>query len=65
MLEMRASCECCTQELPVDSKEAFICSFECTFCHQCAETALAFRCPNCSGELLRRPARKPPASEAS
>jgi len=35
---------------------AFICSFECTFCAECAD-ALDDRCPNCGGELMDRPAR--------
>ena len=31
MLELRPNCECCDKDLPPDSREAFICSFECTF----------------------------------
>jgi hypothetical protein len=31
MLELRPNCECCDKDLPPDSPEAFICSFECTF----------------------------------
>jgi len=46
-----------TRDLPPDSADARICSFECTFCRDCAETRLANRCPNCGGELLRRPIR--------
>jgi hypothetical protein len=34
-----------------------ICSFECTFCADCAERALKGKCPNCGGELARRPVR--------
>ena len=34
-----------------------MCSFECTFCRTCAETLLHSVCPNCSGELVRRPIR--------
>jgi hypothetical protein len=34
-----------------------ICSFECTFCRPCAETRLQGYCPNCGGELVRRPIR--------
>jgi uncharacterized protein len=34
-----------------------ICSFECTFCRTCAAERLAGRCPNCTGELVRRPIR--------
>jgi hypothetical protein len=61
MLELRPNCECCDRDLPPDSLQALICSFECTFCAECASTRLAGRCPNCGGELLRRPIR--PASK--
>jgi uncharacterized protein len=61
MLQLRPSCECCNQELPPDSIEARICSFECTFCASCAESVLGNLCPNCSGELVIRPRR--PASK--
>ena len=54
-LEMRISCERCTRRLDADG-EAFICSFECTFCAQCADE-LNSTCPNCGGELTRRPRR--------
>ncbi|HNC51045.1 MAG TPA: DUF1272 domain-containing protein [Accumulibacter sp.] len=57
MLELRPNCECCDCDLPPDSTEALICSFECTFCAACARDRLAGRCPNCGGELLRRPRR--------
>ena len=57
MLQLRPNCECCDRDLPPDSAEAVICSFECTFCRTCAETVLAGRCPNCGGELVRRPIR--------
>jgi hypothetical protein len=57
MLELRPNCECCDADLPPDSTEAFICSFECTFCAACATSKLAGTCPNCGGELLRRPVR--------
>jgi hypothetical protein len=57
MLEIRPNCECCDRDLPADSQEARICSFECTFCASCAEAVLAGRCPNCGGELVRRPIR--------
>jgi hypothetical protein len=57
MLELHPGCECCDKDLPPDSKEAMICSFECTFCRGCAETELEGRCPNCGGELVRRPIR--------
>ncbi len=57
MLELRPCCECCGTDLPGESNAAFICSFECTYCAACAQQTLAGRCPNCSGELVRRPAR--------
>ncbi len=57
MLQLRPNCECCNRDLPNDSLEARICSFECTFCASCAEERLGNVCPNCGGELLRRPIR--------
>ncbi|WP_416546560.1 DUF1272 domain-containing protein [Limnohabitans sp. DCL3] len=63
MLQLRPSCECCDKDLPPDSTEARICSFECTFCAACAESVLAGKCPNCGGELLARPRR--PAAKLS
>jgi hypothetical protein len=57
MLELRPGCECCDRDLPPDSDEARVCSFECTFCRHCAETVLHGRCPNCGGELVPRPHR--------
>jgi uncharacterized protein len=57
MLQLRPNCECCNADLPPDSRDAMICSFECTFCRICTEGVLKGRCPNCGGELLRRPIR--------
>lgn len=57
MLQLRPNCECCNRDLPPDSGEARICSFECTFCAACAEGVLGGACPNCSGELVVRPRR--------
>ena len=57
MLQLRPNCECCDRDLPPDSVDARICSFECTFCRSCAETVLGGRCPNCGGELVVRPRR--------
>ncbi len=59
MLELRPNCECCDKDLPPDSRDAVMCSFECTFCRNCAETKLGGKCPNCGGELLMRPVRPP------
>jgi hypothetical protein len=56
-LELRPNCECCDRDLPPDSREAYICTFECTYCLACAETRLGFICANCGGELTRRPIR--------
>jgi hypothetical protein len=57
MLALRPNCECCDADLPADSTAARICSFECTFCETCAQTRFDGRCPNCTGELVRRPIR--------
>jgi hypothetical protein len=57
MLDLRPNCECCDRDLPADSAEARICTFECTFCASCADGVLGGRCPNCSGELVARPRR--------
>ncbi|TWF54862.1 DUF1272 domain-containing protein [Neorhizobium alkalisoli] len=57
MLELRPNCECCDKDLPPESREAMICTFECTFCATCATDVLEGVCPNCSGELVRRPVR--------
>ena len=59
MLEMRPACERCGRALPPDSGDAVICSFECTFCSDCARGGLGGRCPNCGGALERRPTRIP------
>ena len=57
MLQLRPNCEACDRDLPPGGGEARICSFECTFCAACAETQFAGLCPNCGGELVRRPVR--------
>jgi hypothetical protein len=61
MLELRPNCECCDRDLPPASRDAMICTFECTFCADCARDVLKGTCPNCGGELVRRPVR--PASK--
>ena len=61
MLELRPSCEQCAHELPPDSVEAMICSYECTFCRSCVDEVLSNVCPNCGGGFERRPVR--PAHE--
>jgi uncharacterized protein len=58
MLELRPNCECCDKDLAADAADAMICTFECTFCADCAAHRLPGRnCPNCGGELVRRPIR--------
>jgi hypothetical protein len=63
MLELRPNCECCDTDLPPGSDQARICTFECTFCASCAEGKFAGVCPNCGGDLVRRPIRLPAALE--
>ncbi len=57
MLELRPNCECCNKDLPPDSTEAMICTFECTFCRDCVENKLNGVCPNCGGGFVPRPIR--------
>ena len=59
MLELRPNCECCDKDLPPESTEAMICTYECTFCTACTVTLLNFICPNCGGNLVERPVRTP------
>jgi hypothetical protein len=55
MLEMKEDCESCGSGLLHDG-DAFICSYECTFCPECT-SKMESKCPNCGGELLPRPKR--------
>ena len=57
MLELRPSCECCDRDLPPESPDARICTYECTFCAECVDARLAGVCPNCGGGFERRPVR--------
>ncbi len=57
MLELRPTCENCNKALPPDSLDARICSYECTFCANCAEDVLGNVCPNCGGGFQPRPIR--------
>ena len=54
-LEIRNKCERCEKSL-TPAGEAYICSYECTFCFSCAGN-MSLACPNCGGELVRRPRR--------
>ena len=55
-LEMRKKCESCSSMLN-DHSIAYICTYECTFCKPCTE-AMNQICPNCGGELVRRPRKQ-------
>jgi uncharacterized protein len=57
MLELRPSCECCDRDLPPESPDARICTYECTFCADCVEEVLHNVCPNCGGGFQPRPIR--------
>ena len=57
MLELRPNCELCDKDLPPDSLEARICSYECTYCADCVETVLFNVCATCGGGLSARPIR--------
>lgn len=61
MLRMKPTCERCSAALGLGD-QAFICSFECTYCPQCAQE-LALCCPNCQGQLALRPVRKSSPTE--
>lgn len=55
-LELRPDCELCGRDLPPNSTEARICSYECTFCVDCADKLFNV-CPNCGGNCEARPIR--------
>ena len=56
-LEIRPNCEHCNKDLPPDSTEVMICSFECTYCKPCIDEFIGDVCPNCGGNLVSRPIR--------
>ncbi len=58
MLLMKPNCETCKKDLPPDSRDAYICSYEDTFCEDCANNVHLNICPNCSGNFEKRPIRK-------
>lgn len=60
-LSLRPNCEYCDKDLPPDSVEARICTYECTFCAECVDNHLGNVCPNCGGGFAPRPVR--PANE--
>jgi hypothetical protein len=57
MLALRPNCELCDKDLPFNSEDARICSYECTFCATCVEEELLNVCPNCAGGFVPRPIR--------
>ncbi|HJV40323.1 DUF1272 domain-containing protein [Caulobacter sp.] len=57
MLELRPNCECCDANLPPASDAARICTFEHTFCADCADLRFGETCPDCGGGLVARPIR--------
>ncbi|MEK6421202.1 MAG: DUF1272 domain-containing protein [Burkholderia gladioli] len=57
MLEIRPTCEHCNVALAPDSRDARICSYECTFCATCVDQVLHDVCPNCGGGFEKRPVR--------
>lgn len=52
MTQFKDACEKCHTALPAQTN-AMCCSFQCTFCPDCA-TGLNHVCPNCGGELSAR-----------
>ena len=57
MLELRPNCELCDKDLPPESADARICSYECTYCAGCADGVLLNVCPTCGGGFAPRPIR--------
>lgn len=57
MLELRPNCEFCDRDLPADSADACICSYECSFCRECVGNVLQNVCPYCGGGFTARPLR--------
>ncbi len=57
LLELRPSCECCDIDLPPDSPDARICTFECTFC-----AAASTRCSAASARTAAATSRRHPAA---
>lgn len=56
MLELRPNCEICDRDLPPSAENAWICTYECTYCTECARELMNV-CPNCGGNLQPRPLR--------
>lgn len=56
-MEIRLNCEHCDKDLPNNSNEAMVCTFDCTFCKNCVDNVLQNVCPNCGGGFEKRPTR--------
>ena len=57
MLELRPNCECCDRDLPPDSRDAMICTLRMHVLRALRRRGARGKCPNCGGELVRRPVR--------
>jgi hypothetical protein len=57
MLQLRPVCENCGKNLPNEASDAMICTFECTYCAECAINLFNNVCPNCGGGFEKRPTR--------
>ncbi|WP_158965564.1 DUF1272 domain-containing protein [Chachezhania sediminis] len=57
MMVLKPNCECCNKDLPPESPDARICTYECTFCADCVDDVLGGVCPNCGGNFVPRPIR--------
>jgi uncharacterized protein len=58
MMDLKPGCECCDADLPPESADARICTYECTYCARCADE-MGGICKNCGGNLVVRPIRPP------
>ena len=63
MLDLRPNCETCDKDLPNGGEDAYICTFECTFCANCVDNTHKNVCPNCGGNFSLRPVRSGNALE--
>jgi len=57
-LAYKESCGGCDEHISYVGT-AYVCDAECTWCPECAE-GYGMVCPNCSGELWKRPRRTKP-----
>ena len=57
MFDYRTNCERCGRDLAIDDHQVYVCSFECTWCADCAASFPDHGCPNCGGNLYLRPIR--------